>query len=492
MILKPIINNPNASVLVNSMRSIGYEFEQAIADILDNSISANCKKIDIIFPVDENERPFLLIFDDGDGMNRVELQEAMRFGSIKDTQRSKHDLGRFGLGLKTASLSQCRKFSCISKKDNEINGFYWDIDLLLDDKWKMYNLTDEQIHSIEGIEQYINKPSFTLVVWENFDVFDKDINTNRSLSSVFFSNLEKAKNHLSLVFHRYLEENLIISFNGGYLKPKDPFLRNHKLTLQKQKQKIATKTKTLNEESVEFQVFVLPYHKDLSNEDYELIGGIDQIDNQGFYVYRNKRLMNFGSWYRLKPKNALFENARILVDIPNTLDDLWSIDIKKQKAIIPATLLEQLSREVDDVSVQSKRIHKYKGDIQTTTSSVWNKLVDERLKSVSYLINFESFPVKSILDSIEDLKTYEKIKKLMELIQSSIPYKDIYNSVAEKKDVNKLDLEQINNFVEQALIMFENSKKNSKITSEQFLQTISKVEPFSNKEILDVIKGKLE
>jgi hypothetical protein len=121
---KPIVNNPNAGVLINSMRSIGYEFEHAVADIIDNSITAQSSKIDLIYPVNDNREPFLIFFDNGKGMNRTELQEAMRFGSVKDTQRDANDLGRFGLGLKTASLSQCRKFSCISKKDGQIKVKY--------------------------------------------------------------------------------------------------------------------------------------------------------------------------------------------------------------------------------------------------------------------------------------------------------------------------------------------------------------------------------
>src|SRR5690554_4753878 len=116
-----IENIPNASTLINSMRSIGYDFETAVADIVDNSITAQCKEININFPISTKSSKYLQIVDDGIGMNRNELIEAMRFGSVKHDLRSAHDLGRFGLGLKTASISQCRKFSLISKKDGEIN-----------------------------------------------------------------------------------------------------------------------------------------------------------------------------------------------------------------------------------------------------------------------------------------------------------------------------------------------------------------------------------
>lgn len=489
---KPIVNNPNAGVLINSMRSIGYEFEHAVADIIDNSITAQSSKIDLIYPVNDNREPFLIFFDNGKGMNRTELQEAMRFGSVKDTQRDANDLGRFGLGLKTASLSQCRKFSCISKKDGQINGFYWDIDLINNGEWIMYELSVDHIKNHIDYKDYLNLDSFTIVHWEKFDVFDKEKKPNQSLHDVFFSNLDKTKNHLALVFHRFLELKLQITFNDEELIARDPFLKEHDRTIVKQSQIISSKTKEGKHAKVEFQVFILPFHKDLSKLDYELLGGIEQLENQGFYVYRNKRLMNYGSWFKLKPRNTLYENARILVDIPNTLDDLWSIDIKKQKAIIPASLLDQLSKEVEDVVGQSKRIHVYKGNKQTQTGSIWSKNVDQRSNNVTYSINLESEPLKSILETIVDHKSHEKVTKMIELIQYSIPYKDIYNAVAEKKDINVISEEQVNNIVEQGLVYFKNSHKKTKIPVEKFIEKISSYEPFSNEEVIRLLTTKLK
>ena len=489
---KPILNNPNASVLMTSMRSIGYEFEHAVADIIDNSITANSSKIDLIYPINEDKEPFLLIFDNGKGMDRNELQEAMRFGSVKETLRDANDLGRFGLGLKTASLSQCRKFTCISKKDNQINGFFWDLDLISKGDWVMYELSSEQIKNIQIIQEFLNINTFTIVIWEKFDGFEKERKPNQTLHDVFFSNLEKTKNQLALIFHRFLELKLQISFNGAKVTPRDPFLKNHDRTIAKKPQLISTKTKDGVQTKVEFQVFILPFHKDLSKLDYELLGGVDEFENQGFYVYRNSRLMNYGSWFRLKPRNTLYENARILVDIPNTLDDLWSIDIKKQKAIIPASLLEQLSKEVEDVVIQSKRIHIYKGNKQTQPGSIWSKNIDQRTSNVTYSINLDSEPLKSILETIDDNKSFDKVIKLIELIQYSIPYKDIYNAVAEKKDINVISAEDINRIVDQGLVYFKNSHKKTKITIEKFIEKISLHEPFSNEEVIRLLSLKLK
>jgi len=356
----------------------------------------------------------------------------------------------------------------------------------------MYELSSEQIKSIEEIKEYFNLSSFTVVLWEKFDGLEKERKPNQSLHDVFFSNLEKTKNHTALIFHRFLDSKLQISFNGGKVPPRDPFLKAHDRTIVKKPQLISTKTKDGYRTEIEFQVFILPFHKDLSKLDYELLGGIDQLENQGFYVYRNNRLMNYGSWFRLKPRNTLYENARILVDIPNTLDDLWSIDIKKQKAIIPASLLEQLSKEVEDVVIQSKRIHIYKGNKQTQPGSIWSKNIDQRTSNVTYSINLDSEPLKSILETIDDNKSFDKVIKLIELIQYSIPYKDIYNAVAEKKDINVISAEDINRIVDQGLVYFKNSHKKTKITTEKFIEKISLHEPFSNEEVIRLLSLKLK
>lgn len=127
---KPVRNIPKADHLMGSMRSMGYTFESAIADIIDNSISANCQNVHIFFPADPIHC-YVSILDDGDGMSKDELLEAMRYGSTSsESVRSENDLGRFGLGLKAASLSQCRKLTVVSKKDNVLSAYRWDYDFI--------------------------------------------------------------------------------------------------------------------------------------------------------------------------------------------------------------------------------------------------------------------------------------------------------------------------------------------------------------------------
>lgn len=488
---KCLKNLPNASVLINSLRSIGYEFETAVSDIIDNSISAYAKNIYLYFSVNDRIDPFLLIIDDGTGMDRAQLIEAMKFGSFKEQGREKDDLGRFGLGLKTASISQCRKFTTISKKNGVISAFYWDLDIIENGSdWEMYELDSIQVNSIPHLSKLINNDSFTAVFWERLDRLEQDVSTINTLYDVFSKKIQKTEKHISLVFHRFLEDGLNIFINNNLIEPLDPFLAKHPKTIVKQEQIINTKTRERLDEKVKLQVFVLPYHKELTSKDLEKLGGNDHIDNQGFYIYRNKRLMIYGTWFRIKPKAELTKNARIKVDIPNSLDDLWSIDVKKQKAIIPGQLLEQLRGEVSFAVEKSKRIHEYKGEIQTKDGSIWSKIVDERENAVTYKINQSASIIQNLLDTLDD-KSISTVNKIIELIELSLPYKDIYNAVSSKKEINIFNEAQTDFLLKQAHINFLDMKKKRNIKDTQIVELICSYEPFHSAKIKELLLEKI-
>lgn len=162
---KPVRNIPRADHLMGSMRSMGYTFESAIADIIDNSISANCQNVHIFFSADPIHC-YVSILDDGDGMSKDELLEAMRYGSTSsESVRSENDLGRFGLGLKAASLSQCRKLTVVSKKDNVLSAYRWDYDFIKENKnWDILELNSKEIKSLPTIESLLANAHGTLVI----------------------------------------------------------------------------------------------------------------------------------------------------------------------------------------------------------------------------------------------------------------------------------------------------------------------------------------
>lgn len=341
-------NKPTADVLMVSMRAMGYSFESAVADVIDNSISAHANDISIKFPIDPADC-YVAICDNGDGMTSAELFDAMKYGSeSKRDGRSNDDLGRFGLGLKAASLSQCRKLTVISKKDGVISAFIWDLDIIEEKRdWYVIECSEEQITGIRFVDYLQDKKSGTVVLWENFDIIQK------STGDVYASlnnHMSEVADYLSLIFHRFLnrsdKQKVSISVNNFKLKGLDPFLENHSKTNIRREIKITIPDSDGVEHIVKVQPYILPFQKDLTPDDKKLSGGMENYrSKQGFYIYRNERLIVWGTWFN-RHRDELTKYARVRVDIPNSLDDIWGIDIKKQSATIPPSIRKRLTKAV--------------------------------------------------------------------------------------------------------------------------------------------------
>lgn len=476
-------NKPTADILMISMRAMGYSFESAIADIIDNSISASARNIFLRFPIDPMDC-YIAICDDGYGMSKEELFDAMKYGSEqKRGQRAAGDLGRFGLGLKAASLSQCRKLTVASKKDNEIFAYIWDLDVIEDKKdWYMVECSAYDISCIKQLSWLDNVDSGTIVVWENFDIIEKS-------SGNVYSELNKYQDstadYLSLIFHRYLNKTgsnkTSIKVNNYELKGFDPFLENHPKTNVRRRIEIPVEDSDGIERMVSVQPFVLPFQKDLSAEDKKLSGGLENYrSKQGFYVYRNERLIVWGTWFG-RHRDELTKYARIRVDIPNTLDDIWGIDIKKQNAKIPAVIKNRLTRAVDEAMDIAVKAQKFRGRVDKTDDKIdyiWLP-IKTREEQHSYLINRESKIFDLIRDRVDD-ETWARIDMVLEEIENSLPYQQIYIDKSQNKIDDTIDEERIAEIeakarmlVNMALGMGGNSK--SAIISNMF-----KSEPFNN------------
>ena len=324
---------PYAPTLIESTRAIGYSLEAAVADIIDNSIAANAKNVDIyFFPIDG---AYIAILDNGKGMAEEEIDIAMQYGSKNPTEeRDKKDLGRFGLGLKTASLSQCRCLTVISKQGDNLEGRQWDIDHVTEvGDWSLNILDEEDIQQIPQFDELIKNESGTLVVWQKLDRLKAgEINFELSLGR----KIDRVRDHLSLVYHRYLAgesgiTKLKLSINGEKIKGIDPFLT------EKSVQAMDDETLVIQGNKILVRPYILPHISKLTSDEIKMLGGKDGLrKQQGFYVYRNKRLLVWGTWFRMMRQGDLSKLARIRVDIPNTLDDLWTLDIKKSSALPPA------------------------------------------------------------------------------------------------------------------------------------------------------------
>lgn len=345
---------PSAYNTITSNRSIGYTMESAIADIIDNSITAKATIVGIITPP-ESSYPELYIYDNGYGMSLDDLDNAMTFGGRDNIQRSKNDLGRYGLGLKTASLSQCKKFSVVSKKNGKICGGRWDLDHVKKyNKWEYIQLSEEECLKILETTPTINFSSGTVVFWQDFDRLRDSTKDERQEFNVLLSD---SQSHLELVFHRYLlgEPGLTrvqILVNGRQLEPNDPFL-------SKKNPKVVEPIVIPQRKGVD-SIIITPHKlmhpKSLTPDEMKRLQVKGTLmHTQGFYVYRNKRLLIWGTWFRLAHKLDKTKLSRIQVDIPNSLDQLWSLDIKKSTAIPPAHIREQLQRILINICGISKR-----------------------------------------------------------------------------------------------------------------------------------------
>lgn len=165
--MKEKIVMPYAPILVESTRSIGYSFEAAVADAIDNSISASATEVHVCFS--SKDPQWLCIEDDGWGMTPQELENAMRYGSQSSTEvRRKDDLGRFGLGLKMASLSQCRKVTVLTKRDEVICAACWNLDYIIQqENWSLQFFSGNEIENLPGYQYLRLKKSGTAVIWED-------------------------------------------------------------------------------------------------------------------------------------------------------------------------------------------------------------------------------------------------------------------------------------------------------------------------------------
>lgn len=463
---------PFAPNLVESMRSLGYSFKTAIADLIDNSVGALAKRIDLIMLPDDN--PYLVILDNGYGMTNEELELALKFGSKSPLdERTEEDLGRFGLGMKSASLSQCRKLTVASKKNNKISCFSWDIDYINEKKnWVLIEYDEEEIDKLPNIEKLKKLEHGTYLLLQNFDRVSA---STQNLSSTLNTYMSETMDHLALIFHRFIEDGLEIYVNNNLVEGRDPFLRkNHSTQMLKEIEVRA------DDYPIRVRPFILPHINKLSNEDLRKVGGREDLkNNQGFYIYRNNRLIIYGTWFRLYRKEELTKLARVMVDIPKELDYMWSIDIKKSSANLPDVIKSKLYSCIDLSVYGSKKVHEYRG--RKTSSEeinyVWDRF-ENRDKKIDYRIN-RDLPQLKILESQLGPRQLTMLNNVLSLIEESIPNNQIYLDTAN----NVYNQENIENDIDEMISQINdmlNIAEQIGITKKEFLETILKTEPYVN------------
>lgn len=343
--------SPSASRLATSLRDIGYDFATAVADVVDNSIAAGAKRVDIRF---QSDSPRLLILDDGAGMTANSLNEALRFGSRR--AYSDGDLGRYGLGLKTASLSQCRKLTVVTRDGRMVPPSSRQLSLDIIDEWDEWLIVDPSpTDVIDEARDMLSAHSGTVVIWEDLDrAFPGRYKSGAWALRRAESLQAKTAEHLSLVFQRFLDGSagrlVAITVNGRALHPWDPFATHEEGTSE-----LDPHTFDVNEDehsgTVTLRRWVLPSKNDFSSlaEFERLAGPLKWNRQQGIYIYRSNRLVQWGGWAGMRAMDEHTKLARCSLDFTTTLDPVFSINVAKMRVSVPPSLKRRLEKPLHEI-----------------------------------------------------------------------------------------------------------------------------------------------
>lgn len=481
---------PFAPVLMESTRAIGYSLEAAVADIIDNSVAAEASIVDVRFSPYELA-PYVSILDNGHGMDSEQIDEAMRYGSQSSLDvRGERDLGRFGLGLKTASLSQCRCLTVISKNNGVVSARRWDLDEVYRiGSWALMQL---DLKDIEQIPQYQselkNMEQGTLVIWEKLD---RMLGGTASPEKLMNRQMDLVREHLSLVFHRYLAgesgiQKLQLSINGLPVEPKDPFLIGKSTSFQDDEKFV------IEGHTVYVSAFMLPHISKLTNAEKNALGGSEGLTkDQGFYIYRNKRLLVWGTWFRMHRKDELSKLARIRVDIPNALDHLWTLDIRKSTAIPPDVIKSNLLRIVDRISEGSKRTWTFRGkkEVGDDGSHLWAKT--KIRDGVIYNLNRDHAYLELLYDTL-DITQKRMLESYLKLVEDNLPLSQIYVDLNNDEQINFKKEKEAEKEAESLVLSILTHIAGDPDRSEQ-IQVLMKTDPFCKyKSVMELLHKELE
>jgi hypothetical protein len=430
--------SPNPKSHIKTLSRIGYNLNSAISDIIDNSVTADSKNIFFEMDVVE-ENAVLIIKDDGHGMDECTLINSMRIG-CKDPSdiRDEFDLGRFGSGMKMASFSQARKLTVISKSEkSNIQSATWDLDLVENaNAWKLIKHSEKETDELCSKFNIKFGTSGTAVIWENISKYNGYPIVE--LQTILGQDLASLKSYVRLHFHKFMEGKRAISFYFNFQKLEhfDPFLRSRNGYQEGPSQKFRVKKGG----SIELRVHILPHESKLTKTDLDNLGGADQITaNQGLYVYRANRLIISGGWFGLTRLSQLGKLARVEVNVPTSLDEEWSTDVKKSSLEIPHKVKVKLKQLIREPIKRSQKTYRYRGRLEEA-NSFWKVNENEREKSISYEISKDNTLLKKLLVTLDIEQTSDLIKYLTHLSEE-IPIHHIYEKMSsEPNKINQNDI----------------------------------------------------
>lgn len=438
--------SPSAASLIEGLRDFGYSFNTASSDIIDNSIAANATDIEIRATFSDGD-PKVAFIDNGEGMTSDVLHQAMRPGSQSPkSRREKHDLGRFGLGLKTASFSQCRRMTVVTIRNGVLAAARWDLDLVAaTDRWTV-TVPDLETERVFGLEALVGAQG-TLVLWEKADRLGVDA-ADVSSESHFSEVLASLRDHLGLVFHRFLEgeakehRRVRIKINGLEIAALNPFNPASQRTNRRPEEVLSN--------GAVVRPYVLPHPKLVSPDEWKRFEGtMGYVNSQGFYLYRVDRLIVWATWFGIVRKSPSTKLLRISIDIPNDVDESWQINVLKASAQLPRSTRRELRN----------LINRWRVGAQTTFSkrtrtfgidgglNLWKRTESDEL--IRYQVNLDA---DLVVDALTALGTDERIKveRLLKLIASDLPLDSMFVDLSdhqERVDVDILDTDSASDLI---------------------------------------------
>ncbi|WP_406815128.1 ATP-binding protein [Mycobacterium sp. M23085] len=346
---------PSAARLTDSLRDIGYDFSSAIADLVDNSITAEATQVNVVIEFD-GAASRVFISDNGQGMTINGLTEAMRFGSRR--KYGTGDLGRYGLGLKTASLSQGRCFTVVTRTSagrRVIQTRQLDLDLVAEfDDWLI--IEPERTELVARAQNLLEDATGTVVIWEKLDRVVPAKNASGGWAKRRFETLQqKAAEHLAMVFHKFLSgearsDRLVITVNGQKLVPWDPFARSELATRELVPQVFEIEHGDATGQ-VTLRRFVLPGRDQFSSSaEFERMSGpLKWNRQQGLYTYRAGRLVQWGGWSGIRSIDEHTKLARASIEFDTDLDEAFNINVAKMRVALPSQLRHMIERPINEI-----------------------------------------------------------------------------------------------------------------------------------------------
>ena len=413
---------PDPAGTIDSLAALGYSPEAAIADLVDNSIAAKAKNINIICHWAGADRSWIAVCDDGKGMTGPQLLRGLTVGGREGDLRDAADLGRFGMGLKTASFSQARTLVVASRPDKgDWQMGTWDTEhVKAVGDWELLLGAPVEAAGVLNDVQKQAKGAGTVVLWlglTHLVPIGADAG-DETAQRAFYAGVNRVQAHLSMVFHRYLvgRRRVSITLNSHPIKAWDPFLEGRRFVEELPSDPAPS--------GLLVKGFVLPHRIRLTDEEYLAAGGPrGWLEQQGFYVYRRDRLIVAGDWllseFRKDEKHVL---ARLAVELPAEHDVAWSLDVKKSSAMPPAAALKQLRRVGRATRARAGSVMNHRGrvvrDGQTVSEDFTWQAVRE-FGRTRFVVNRQHPLIKDLVERHPDIR--RDVGGILNMIESALP-----------------------------------------------------------------------